>query len=241
MTANERDNIEHELNTRTLDEAAFMELSKIQADLRHEDFQFRLKAVQALHYYPSDVAVPILLDQLIDREFLVRTFIAMALAKHQTDRSFQALLEMMKFDDTPSVRAEASNSLSLFGRVSLSHLVTAFVQDDHWLLRRSILAAITEMESPIELLEICLEGLEADDRAVMEACIDAMGSLHASPQKMTVMERLLELANDDRWRTRRQVAIALRDFDHPRAIAKLHQLRQDPDHRVIAAALEGLV
>ena len=59
-----------------------MELSKIQADLRHEDFQFRLKAVQALHHYPSDVAVPILLDQLIDREFLVRTFIAMALAKH---------------------------------------------------------------------------------------------------------------------------------------------------------------
>lgn len=218
-----------------------MELSKIQADLREEDFQFRLKAVQALHYYPSDVAVPILLDQLADREFLVRTFIAMALAKHQTDRSFQALLEMMRFDDTPSVRAEASNSLSLFGRVSLSHLVAAFIQDDHWLVRRSILAAITEMDSPIELLEICLEGLQADDRSVMEACIEAMGSLHGGPQRMTVMERLLELANDERWRTRRQVAIALRDFDHPRAIAKLNQLRQDPDYRVVAAVLEELL
>jgi HEAT repeat protein len=92
---------------------------------------------------------------------LVRTFIAMALAKHQTDRSFQALLEMMKFDDTPSVRAGSVESrLSLFGGFLLSHLVTAFIQDDHWLLRRSILAAITEMESPIELLEICLEGLQ---------------------------------------------------------------------------------
>lgn len=218
-----------------------MELSKIQADLQQADFQFRLKAIQALHLYPSDIAVPILLGQLGDREFLVRTFIAMALAKHQTDRSFQALLELMKFDDTPSVRAEASNSLSLFGRVSLSHLVTAFIQDDHWLLRRSILAAITEMDSPIELLEICLEGLVGDDQAVMESCIDAMGSLHASPQKMTVMERLMELANNESWRTRRQVATALRDFDHPRARARLQQLRKDTDHRVVAAALEELL
>jgi hypothetical protein len=37
-------------------------------------------------------------------------------------------------------------------------------------------------------------------------------------------------------RTRRQVAIALRDFDHPES--ELHQLRNDPDHRVIAAVLE---
>ena len=218
-----------------------MELNEIQENLQQTDFKYRLKAIQALHHYPSDVAVPILLDQLRDREFLVRTFIAMALAKHQTDRTFQALLEMMKFDDTPSVRAEASNSLSLFGRVSLSHLTAAFIQDDHWLLRRSILAAITEMDSPIELLEICLEGLNGDDRPVQEACIDAMGSLHESPQKNTVMERLLELATEDDWRKRRQVALALRHFNHPRASAKLQQLRQDPDHRVIAAALEELI
>jgi hypothetical protein len=54
-----------------------------------------------------------------DRSAVLVTFIsAMALAKHQTDRSFQALLEMMKFDDTPSVRAGSVESgLSLFGRV----------------------------------------------------------------------------------------------------------------------------
>jgi HEAT repeat protein len=217
-----------------------MDLNEIQEQLQHPDFQYRLKAVQALHHQPSEIAVPILLDQLTDREFLVRTFIAMALAKHQTDRSFQALLEMMKFDDTPSVRAEAS--LSLFGRVSLSHLTAAFIQDDHWLLRRSILAAISDMESPIELLEICLEGLNGTDQPVQEACIDAMGSLHESPQKSTVMERLIELAAEPDWRKRRQVALALRKFDHhPRASHTLQKLRQDSDHRVIAAALEELL
>jgi HEAT repeat protein len=218
-----------------------MDLNEIQEQLQHPDFQYRLKAVQALHHQPSEVAVPILIDQLTDREFLVRTFIAMALAKHQTDRSFQALLEMMKFDDTPSVRAEASNSLSLFGRVSLSHLTAAFIQDDHWLLRRSILAAITDMESPIELLEVCLEGLNGTDQPVQEACIDAMGTLHESPQKSTVMERLIELSAEPDWRKRRQVALALRKFDHPRASHTLQKLRQDPDHRVIAAALEELL
>lgn len=218
-----------------------MDLNEIQSNLQQSDFQYRLKAVQALHHYPADVAVPILLDQLTDREFLVRTFIAMALAKHQTDRSFQALLELMKFDDTPSVRAEASNSLSLFGRSSLSHLVTAFIQDDHWLLRRSILAALTDMDSPIELLEVCLEGLAGDDRPVQEACIDAMGSLYNSPQKSTVMETLIELSTSGDWGKRRQVALALRHFDHPRASSTLQKLRQDPDHRVIAASLEELL
>ena len=213
-----------------------MDLNEIQEKLQQEDFQPRLKAVQALHHYPSEVAVPILIDQLNDREFLVRTFIAMALAKHHTDRSFQALLEMMKFDDTPSVRAEASNSLSLFGRISLSHLTAAFIQDDHWLL-----AALTEMDSPIELLEVCIEGLAGTDEPVQEACIDALGSLHSSPQKSTVMETLIELSTSDDWRKRRQVALALRHFDHPRSSVTLQKLRQDPDHRVIAAALEELL
>jgi HEAT repeat protein len=90
-------------------------------------------------------------------------------------------------------------------------------------------------------LEICLEGLNGDDRPVQEACIDAMGSLHESPQKITVMERLIELSKDEDWRKRRQVALALRHFEHPRASYTLQQLRQDSDHRVIAAALEELL
>jgi HEAT repeat protein len=218
-----------------------MDLNQIQQALQNPDFQYRLKAVQALQKQPSEIAVPILIHQLPDHEFLVRTFIAMALAKHQTDRSFQTLLEIMKFDDTPSVRAEAANSLSLFGRIALSHLTTAFIQDDHWLLRRSILAAITDMDSPIELLEICLEGLNGTDQPVQEACLAAMGSLHHSPQNTTVMEHLIERSSTPNWRTRRQIALSLRHFAHPRATHTLQQLRQDPDHRVIAATLEELL
>jgi HEAT repeat protein len=218
-----------------------MQLNEIQENLQNLDYEYRIKAIKALHNQPTEIAIPILLDQLSDREFLVRTFIAMALAKHQTDRSFTALLELMKFDDTPSVRAEAANALSLFGPPALSHLVTTFIQDDHWLLRRSILAAILDMNSPIELLEICLEGIKSNDCPVQEASISALGTLENSPQQNTVMETLLELANHENWSTRRQTALALKKFKHPRAQAKLQQLRQDPDHRVIAATLEDLL
>jgi HEAT repeat protein len=199
-----------------------MQLNEIQENLQNLDYEYRIKAIKALHNQPTEIAIPILLNQLSDREFLVRTFIAMALAKHQTDRSFTALLELMKFDDTPSVRAEAANALSLFGPPALSHLVATFIQDDHWLLRRSILAAILDMNSPIELLEICLEGIKSNDRPVQEASIAALGTLENSPQQNTVMETLLELANHENQ-------------------AKLQQLRQDPDHRVIAATLEDLL
>jgi len=55
------------------------------------------------------------------------------------------------------------------------------------------------------------------------------------------METLIELSTSDDWRKRRQVALALRHFDHPRSSVTLQKLRQDPDHRVIAAALEELL
>jgi HEAT repeat protein len=90
-----------------------MELPEIQAGLSNPDFQYRLKSISALKAYDSETAVPILIATLKDREFLVRSFVARGLGQQQTAASFAALLEMVKFDDTPNVRAEAANSLSL--------------------------------------------------------------------------------------------------------------------------------
>ena len=123
-----------------------MELSEIDAGLSNVDFQYRLKAISALRVFDPETAVPILIASLHDQEFLVRSFVARELGQQQTAASFAALLEMTKFDDTPNVRAEAANSLSLFGQVSISHLVSVFCQDDHWLVRRSILAALEELD-----------------------------------------------------------------------------------------------
>lgn len=217
-----------------------MELSDITAGLAHSDFQYRLKAIAALKDYPAAIAVPLLLQTVNDTEFLVRTFVAMGLGKQPTAESFAALLELMKLDNTPSVRAEAANSLSLFGRGAASHLVQAFIQDDHWLLRRSILAALADLRCLPELYEVCLQALAGDDAPVQETAIAALGLLAGSPQQGPALAQLLTLSAATAQNIRQHVAYALKSFDDPQARAALAQLRQDADHRVVGAALEDL-
>ncbi|MEB3178197.1 MAG: HEAT repeat domain-containing protein [Nostocaceae cyanobacterium] len=218
-----------------------MELHQIETDLQNSDFQYRLKAISALKDYPTDVAVPILTRHVQDPEFLVRSFVARELGKQKTSESFAALLQILTFDDTPNVRAEAANSLSLFGKISAAHLVQAFFRDDHWLLRRSILAALVELDCPDELLEVCIQGLAGEDAAVQEDAVDALGALAGSPQSGAGLSELLNLKNSDSPRIRVRVAYALKHFNTPTAKEALAQLRQDQDHRVVGAAMEDLL
>ena len=218
-----------------------MDLSQIETDLQNPDFQYRIKAIAALKDYLPEIAVPILTQHIQDPEFLVRTFVARELGRQKTSESFAALLQIMRFDNTPNVRAEAANSLSLFGRVSASHLVETFFRDDHWLVRRSILAALVEMECPEEVLEVCGFGLEGDDAAVQEASVDGLGALANSRQSEAALAQLLTLKNSAAEYIRVRVAYALKHFDTPEAKEALAQLRQDEDHRVVGAAMEDLI
>ena len=218
-----------------------MDLNQIETDLKNPDFQYRIKAIAALKDYLPEIAIPILIQHIQDPEFLVRTFVARELGRQKPSESFAALLQIMRFDNTPNVRAEAANSLSLFGRISASHLVETFVRDDHWLVRRSILAALVEMECPEAVLEVCGFGLEGDDAAVQEASVDGLGALANSRQSEAALAQLLTLKNSAAEYIRVRVAYALKHFDTPEAKDALAQLRQDEDHRVVGAAMEDLI
>jgi HEAT repeat protein len=209
--------------------------------LNNPDFQYRLKAVAALKDYQPEIAVPLLKGKLDDPEFLVRSFVSRALGTQQTADSFAALLQIMKFDNTPNVRPEAANSLSLFGRCAASHLVLTFFQDDHWLVRRSILAVLVDMECESELFEVCMEALAGEDMTTQEAAVDALGTLAGTNQEQAALSQLLMLANSESERMRQHVASALQHFDAPQAKEISSQLRQDSNHRVVATALENLL
>lgn len=213
-----------------------MDIHEIETSLENPDFQYRLKAVAALKDYTPEIAVPLLKAKLNDSEFLVRSFVSRAFGTQQTAESFAALLQIMKFDNTPNVRAEAANSLSLFGRCAASHLVLTFVQDDHWLVRRSILAALVDMEWESELFEVCMEALAGEDMTTQEAAVDALGTLAGTNQEQAALSQLLMLANSEYEGMRQHVASALQHFDDPQAKEILSQLRQDSNHRVVAAA-----
>lgn len=218
-----------------------MEIDQIKVYLQSDDSQDRLKALTELRNYGADVAVPLLKSRIRDREFLVRSFVAMGLGKKQTAESFAALLELIQFDPDPNVRAEAANSLSLYGEVAAPHIVSLFHRDSHWLIRRSILAALFELNCPEELFDVCLSGLGGDDFTVREACIDGLAFLADSVKHGAALEKLLTLVDRPSWRIRARVAKALNQFKEQSAQDALNQLRQDQDHRVVGAVLDGLI
>ena len=218
-----------------------MDLTQIKTYLASSNSQERMKAITALRSYETEVVVPLLLDTKDDKEFLVRSFVAMGLGRKQNADSFAALLEMMKFDRDPNVRAEAANSLSLFGAVAAPHLALMFDRDDHWLVRRSILAALAELKCLEELFEVCLAGIEGEDQSVKESSINCLSMFASTSKQDLALERLLALMNDDSWRIRLQVARSLGKFDSAQAQKALEQMKEDEDHRVIGAVLESLV
>jgi HEAT repeat protein len=219
----------------------FMDIERIKTDLEATDFQYRLKAITALKAYPAEVVVPILIARLKDPEILVRSFVAMGLGKQQTAASFAALLEMMKFDLNPNVRAEAANSISFFGKAAAPHLSAAFCQDDHWLVRRSILAALVDLQWHNELYEVCIEALAGEDLHLQAAAITALGSLVNSNYQELALEKLLAFVDREPTLLRQKVAYALKPFADPRAKQALNRLRQDANHLVVGAALEELL
>ena len=218
-----------------------MDIEQIKNALNDSNPQLRMRGIRELRNYEADVATPLLLNHLDDKEFLVRSFVAMALRRQESDRAFEALLEMIKNDKDPNVRAEAANSLSYYGDRAIAHLRQMYEADDHWLVRRSIIAAMADLDSPQELLEICEIGISGDDQPVMESCISCLGLLANTEQQPAALNLLLSLADDESWRVRLQVAKSLGKYDDPEAIAALNQLRTDEDHRVVGAVLESTI
>jgi HEAT repeat protein len=217
-----------------------MDLDQIKTELQKQDFYYRLQAIVALKDYPAEVAVPLLKDRVQDPEFVVRSFVARQLGTYHTPDSSEMLRQLLK-DNNPNVRAEAANSISLFGDSTAPDLVKIFLKDKHWLVRISVLAALVDMACHAEVLEVCIEGVADTDESVQENSVDALISLISSPHRAAALSQLLVLKDSELPHIRIRVARALKHFDEPEAKAAMLQLRQDPDHRVVGAAMEDLL
>ena len=218
-----------------------MDLQEIKEALNNSDPQQRMRGVRELRNYDAEVAAPLLLDHTKDSEFLVRSFVAMGLGRKRSPEAFDALLEMIQSDGDPNVRSEAANSLSYYGDRALPYLTKMYEDDEHWLVRRSIIAAVADSNAPQELLKICQIGLSGNDEPVKFSCINCLGMFANTPQQDSALDILLSLVNDPSWRIRSQTARALGKYQTESAIAALTQLKSDEHHRVVASALESLV
>ncbi|MBU6249965.1 MAG: HEAT repeat domain-containing protein [Cyanobacteria bacterium REEB417] len=170
-----------------------------------------MPALAALREVPPEQAVPLLLLGLQQETFMIRSLSCAGLGYKQSELGWEALVAALQRDDDPNVRAEAANAL-------VSHSVErawpllrdAFVANDHWLVRCSILSAMAELvDVPLAwLLELARLAIADADGTVRVGGAEILGRL--------VAEGSAE------------------------ARAALVALQADPDHRVVAAVLNGL-
>jgi len=174
-----------------------------------------MPALARLREVPVEEAVPLLLLGLKQQPFLVRSLSCAGLGVKRSEEGRTALERAVRSDEDPNVRAEAANALVSHGVRSGSWplLVACFRKDDAWLVRCSILSALAEQEDmqPQWLLEL-------GELAIA----DADGTVRVGGAE--VLSRLARVGSN--------LAAQARD--------RLLTLQRDPDHRVVAAALNGL-
>lgn len=171
-----------------------------------------MPALVGLREVPVEQAVPLLLLGLEQSMFMVRSLSCAGLGVKQNEVGWQALVAAMQGDEDANVRAEAANSLVSHSLERAWPLLRdVFAADQQWLVRCSILSALAE-QSAIDPAWL----LELASMAIT----DADGTVRVGGAE--ILARLV------------------REQGAAEARALLQQLQADPDHRVVAAALNGL-
>lgn len=174
-----------------------------------------MPALVALRDVENELAVPLLLLGLEQEAFLVRSLSCAGLGVKPTEAGWQALVRALQDDVDANVRAEAANALvshSLERAWPLLH--AAFERDQAWLVRCSILSAVAEHPAMVgaDLLTLGRLAIADDDGTVRVGGAEVLGRLRLEAQEPWAEQAREELA----------------------------RLQQDDDHRVVAAALNGL-
>jgi HEAT repeat protein len=162
-------------------------------------------------------AEPLLLLGLQQSDMLLRQLSCSGLGHKPTPAGWEPLVHTLQHDPEVAVRAEAANALVSHGFARAWPLLLAsFEREQEWLLRCSVLSAVAEHPEvqPEQLL--CLAQL---------AIADADGTVRVGGAE--ILGRLLREAD--------QASPAAEQ-----ARTELRRLQQDGDHRVVAAALNGL-
>lgn len=199
------------------------DLSALRDAIESGDPSRAMPALVGLREVPVEQAVPLLLLGLEQSIFMVRSLSCAGLGVKQSEAGWQALVNAVQHDEDANVRAEAANAL-------VSHslerawplLLEAFQRDSQWLLRCSVLSAVAEhpQAEPEGLLELAALAVADADGTVRVSGAEILGRL-ARQQGFVPPPATLPAAAEQ-------------------ARQLLARLQADPDHRVVAAALNGL-
>ncbi|MCE2835876.1 MAG: HEAT repeat domain-containing protein [Cyanobium sp. 49614_E6] len=194
--------------------------SELLQAIRSGDPSRAMPALASLRQLPAPEAIPLLLIGLQQTAFAIRSLCCAGLGYKRSEQGRQALVKVLKEDPDANVRAEAANALAYYGVVEAWPLLRqTFVEDDHWLVRCSILAALAEdptMQSAW-LLDLAELALADTDGTVRVGGAELLGRLLGLAPVPASAAAVAEQARE-----------------------RLRSLTKDPDHLVVAAALNGL-
>ena len=175
-----------------------------------------MPALTQLRFCSDEQAVPLLVLGSQQEAFLVRSLSCSGLGYKRTEQGWIVLERLLRSDGDANVRAEAANALASYGvNRAWPLLKAAFDADSAWLVRCSILSALAE-QAEIDLGWL----LELAGAAIT----DADGTVRVSGAE--ILGRIVREAVDQ------PIGAQARTLLQP--------LQQDRDHRVVAAALNGL-
>lgn len=176
-----------------------------------------MPALVSLRECSVEESTPLFLLGLEQSPFVIRSMSCAGLGVKRSPEGQKALERMLREDGDANVRAEAANALASYGvEQAWPVLSQAFAADGQWLVRCSILAALAEQPemSPVRLLELARLALEDADGTVRVGGAELLG-------------RILHEASDPGD----PIVIDAR--------GAMVGLQQDPDHRVVAVALNA--
>ncbi|MFO7630511.1 MAG: HEAT repeat domain-containing protein [Prochlorococcaceae cyanobacterium] len=197
-----------------------MEIESRREAIASGDPSRSMPALAMLRHLPEEQAIPLLLLGLEQSTFMVRSLACAGLGVKRSEAGWQALVAALQHDEDANVRAEAANALASYGHERAWPLLRqAFAQDGQWLVRCSILSALAENPEmpPAWLLELAQLAVADGDGTVRVGGAEILGRLAWQGDQSTA-------APD--WASEARLL--------------LQSLQQDSDHRVVAAALNGL-
>ena len=175
-----------------------------------------MPALTQLRFVSDADAVPLLVLGTEQKPFLVRSLSCSGLGYKRTEQGWDVLRRLLVNDEDPNVRAEAANALASYGVDRARPLLqNAYAADDAWLVRCSILSALAEQpEINLSwLMKLATMAIADPDGTVRVSGAEILGRLVRDGSGQPVGEQARSL---------------------------LQPLQQDSDHRVVAAALNGL-
>ena len=197
-------------------ESSNQDLDALREDIASGDPVRAMPALTQLRFCSEEEAVPLLVLGTEQQPFLVRSLSCSGLGYKRNEQGWDVLSRLLTVDEDSNVRAEAANALASHGVERAWPLLReAFRKDEAWLVRCSILSALAE-QPEIDLswlLELGAAAIADGDGTVRVSGAEILGRIVRETNGAGIGEQARTL---------------------------LQPLQQDRDHRVVAAALNGL-